>query len=613
MRATESEAAPAIDVGTALGEYEIVARLSSGGMASLYLARRKGAAGFSRHVAIKVVHPHLAKDQQFVNMFQDEAKLSARIHHPNVVHIEDLGEAEGTYYLAMEYVHGCSLAQMLAALSRMKRRLSPEIAVWIAMRLADGLHEAHETKDGQGNYLGVVHRDVSPQNVLISVNGHVKLIDFGIAKARNRQYHTATGSLKGKLKYMAPEQAKGSKVDRRTDIYALGIVLWEMLAMRRMFRAENDFELLEKVRNPEVVPPSRYAPEINPELDTAVLKALARDAEDRPRTALQFLRMLTKALPQAAAVDASRVAELMHAVLGEEIDRKTRSLPHSVTGLHHPGKGLEAEGRDETTAAPLSKRRSEVIEAYTVIETPRVSEESAELDDQANTREAVDDDTLPASPGALQGSESMEVIVDTTSEATRVEPRRSQPPLVAALRRGLWGRAGLVYALMAAGIVVLAAIAMFTTLALMEEQETPLPVRRAKEALRAPRPAAPAPEREPAAPALESTAPSTPSTLAAGATPSSAREAVKSSGDEPKGASARPASEVDRAASTSQTEAGKARSADQAKSRGERALRAKPAAGKASASSESGEERKPKRESGGSISRDVPIFDDEQF
>ncbi|MGB0681013.1 MAG: serine/threonine-protein kinase, partial [Polyangiales bacterium] len=283
--------APCLEAGCKLGDYRIVARLSSGGMATLYLARRGGAAGFSRFVAIKVVHPHLAQDTQFVRMFVDEAKLSSRIQHPNVVHVEELGEAEGTYYLVMEYVHGFSLAQVLAALARHKRRLSPALAVWIAMRVADGLHQAHETKDARGQHLGVVHRDVSPQNILLSTHGHIKLIDFGIAKAFGRQYQTVTGSLKGKLKYMAPEQARASAVDRRTDIYALGIVLWEMLAMRRLFKAENDFDLLEKVRDPEISSPRLFAAhDISDALERAVLSALAKDPAARPQSALHFMR-----------------------------------------------------------------------------------------------------------------------------------------------------------------------------------------------------------------------------------------------------------------------------------------------------------------------------------
>src|SRR5262245_54903562 len=168
-------------------------------MATLFLARRVGAAGFSRHVAIKVVHGHLANDPHFIGMFVDEAMLPARIQHPNVVHIEELGEAGGTYFLAMEYVHGAALSALLGELSKLRRRLSTPLAVFIAMRVLEGLHAAHELRDERGQKLEVVHRDVSPQNVLLSASGHVKLIDFGIAKARGQSQRTKTGLLKGKL------------------------------------------------------------------------------------------------------------------------------------------------------------------------------------------------------------------------------------------------------------------------------------------------------------------------------------------------------------------------------------------------------------------------------
>src|SRR5688500_5151049 len=229
-------------------------------MATLYLGQRSGAAGFAKNVAIKVVHPHLSDDPQFVRMFVDEALLSARIQHPNVAHVEELGEAEGTYFLVMEFVHGVSLSSLIRALARRKRRIAPELAVAIAIQVADGLHAAHETRGPNGEHLGVVHRDVSPQNVLLSYTGHVKLIDFGIAKAEGRTQSTAAGSIKGKFRYMSPEQALGRTVDRRSDVYALGIVLWEMLTGRNCFDGTNDLLVLDKVRNPQIEPPSTYTP-----------------------------------------------------------------------------------------------------------------------------------------------------------------------------------------------------------------------------------------------------------------------------------------------------------------------------------------------------------------
>lgn len=322
-----------VDVGTRLRDYEIVARLKAGGMATLFLARRLGAAGFARHVAIKVVHPHLASDDHFIRMFVDEALLSSKIQHPNVVHVEELGEENGTYFLVMEYVHGSSLSTLLGALAELERSLNPRVAVHIALKLAEGLHVAHELRDDKGQPLHVVHRDVSPQNVLVSSAGHVKLIDFGIAKASDRGKRTETGSLKGKIRYMSPEQAFGRAIDRRTDIYALGIVLWELLTMRRLFSGPNELAILDVVRNPRVPPPSRFAPHIPPALDAAVLRALAKDPDQRPPSALEWRRMLLEALPEAALVEPSELSEMVAAVLGDHIDERQKQLPESVVDL----------------------------------------------------------------------------------------------------------------------------------------------------------------------------------------------------------------------------------------------------------------------------------------
>jgi serine/threonine-protein kinase len=344
----------AIDVGSRIRDYEIIARLKAGGMATLFLARRLGAAGFSRHVAIKVVHPHLAEDQGFIRMFIDEALLSARIQHPNVVHVEELGEDHGTYFLAMEYVHGSALSTLLGSLAKLDRRMSPDLAVWIAMRIADGLHAAHELRDDAGKPLGVVHRDVSPQNVILSMSGNVKLIDFGIAKAASSTgKKTETGSLKGKLRYMSPEQAYGREVDRRTDIYALAIVLWEMLTMHRMFSGANDLQILDQVRAPKIIPPSQLAADVTPELDRVLLTALAADVNARPQTAQDFRRMLGEAYPIANNVDAGRVSEVLEAVLGERLEQRRQALPESVSGIILPKTAPVPEERSMKRNAAL--------------------------------------------------------------------------------------------------------------------------------------------------------------------------------------------------------------------------------------------------------------------
>jgi len=319
-------------------------------MAALYLGRRSGAAGFAKHVAIKVVHSHLATDPSFVEMFLDEARLSARIEHPNCVHVHDLGESDGMYFLVMEYVQGCALSQFMTTLAEKDLKLSVPMSVFVAAGVAAGLHAAHELTDDQGEGLGVVHRDVSPQNVLVAYKGHVKLIDFGIAKARGRMQQTAAGLLKGKFRYMAPEQAMGSPVDRRTDVYALGVVLWEMLTMRKLFDADNELALLDMVRNPKVPKPSSIAADVPPALDQVVLAALAPDPNNRYASCMQFRKALQQAVPESLGIDAPQLSNLITTVMADVINDESNALPESAVG----------------TAAKLAKQDLAAVSEYTV-------------------------------------------------------------------------------------------------------------------------------------------------------------------------------------------------------------------------------------------------------
>lgn len=382
--------------GDRVADYEIVARMKAGGMATLFLGRRTGASGFSKPVAIKVVHPHLADDPAFVEMFVDEALLCARIQHPNVVHVEELRESNGTHLLVMEYVAGCSLGQLLRALAKRQRRMTPELAVHVAIHVLDGLHAAHELKNEHGAPMEVVHRDVSPDNVLLAWQGHVKLIDFGVAKAMSRRTQTSGSMLKGKIRYMSPEQAFGRAVDRRTDVYALAIVLWECLTMRRLFSGSGaDLELLEQVRNPTIVPPSQLVSDLPPALDAILLKALAREANDRYASAREMRRALADAMPRAASLDGSDLAELLRAVMADEIeaqraklasdaealdvpvvvdgaeaDEPLRTMTISMAGLSSPSGLISAEHSATSGTAPLPPASSVSSVSSTSIASP---------------------------------------------------------------------------------------------------------------------------------------------------------------------------------------------------------------------------------------------------
>lgn len=326
-------------------------------MATLFLARRVGAAGFARPVAIKLVHPELADDEQFRQMFLDEALLASRIQHPNVVHVEQLAEHQGLHYLVMEFVHGCSLAQLIRALSARGRRLAPAFATRIAMHVADALHAAHETRDDRGRPLEVVHRDVSPENILLAYAGHVKLIDFGIAKAYGRRHKTQEGLLKGKFRYMSPEQAYGKPIDRRTDIYQLGIVLWEMLTQRRLFDADNDVDLLAQVRSPRIVPPGSLVDRVPPALDAAVMLALSNNPSRRPADAQTFARSLAKAVPSAHDVDGGALSGLLLGTMQDHRRREQATYPRGVyERLEQQIETLPLAGKPQALAEPAYQK-----------------------------------------------------------------------------------------------------------------------------------------------------------------------------------------------------------------------------------------------------------------
>jgi serine/threonine-protein kinase len=318
--------------GDKLKDYEVIAPLTSGGMATLFLARRRGVGGFSRLVALKLVHQHLTEDSAMIKLFLDEARISAHVVHPNVVHVEEVGMEKDMYFIAMEYVHGVSLAQLLKRLADEKRRLSPKLCVWLAAQIAEALHAAHEAVGETGQPLHIVHRDVSPQNVLLSHTGHVKLIDFGIAKSQAALHHSEGGAaVLGKLRYMSPEQLHLTPVDKRTDVYALGVMLWEMLTSRSLLRCQRIDDPRDWAIRENPPQPSKYTPLSTSQLDRVVLKAIAHDASQRYETALQFRSALLRAEPSAARIDAPKIASVMRAVLADELDRQRANLPNEVT------------------------------------------------------------------------------------------------------------------------------------------------------------------------------------------------------------------------------------------------------------------------------------------
>lgn len=272
----------------AFGKYYLLERINVGGMAEVFKGKAFGVEGFERLVAVKRILPNIAEDEEFITMFIDEAKIAVQLQHANIAQIFDLGKVDDSYFIALEYVHGKDLRAIFDHVRRAGELMPMPQATFIVMQLCEGLDYAHNKRDPQGRELNLVHRDVSPQNMLVGYEGEIKLVDFGIAKAAGKASKTQAGILKGKFGYMSPEQVRGLPVDRRSDIFSLGIVLYELLTGERLFIGESDFSTLEKVRNVEILPPSSFNKKVSPELERIVLKALAKDVEDRYQNAIDL-------------------------------------------------------------------------------------------------------------------------------------------------------------------------------------------------------------------------------------------------------------------------------------------------------------------------------------
>ncbi|MBX3188156.1 MAG: protein kinase [Labilithrix sp.] len=327
--------AAADETGQVIGRYVIYDEIAAGGMASVHLGRLKGAVGFSRTVAIKRLHPHLARDEEFSGMFLDEARLAARIRHPNVVAVLDVVHDGSELFLVMDYVQGESLSRLARAMR--PGAIPPRIAVTVMAGVLHGLHAAHEATTEHGEPLNIVHRDVSPQNVMVGTDGVARVFDFGVAKASHRSQATQDGSVKGKISYMAPEQLLSEPVDRRADVYAAAVVLWEALTGERLFDGENQGRIVRMILDEPVPPPSKIVVGLPKALDEAVMRGLDRDVSRRWQSAREFAGALERCLPAAPATEVGEWVESLGGVaLGARARRvkdiESRSDIFSATG-----------------------------------------------------------------------------------------------------------------------------------------------------------------------------------------------------------------------------------------------------------------------------------------
>ncbi|HEY3355183.1 MAG TPA: serine/threonine-protein kinase, partial [Polyangia bacterium] len=296
-------------------------------MAEVFKAKAFGVEGFERLLAVKRILPNIAEDEEFITMFIDEAKIAVQLNHANIAQIFDLGKVDDSYFIALEYVSGRDLRGIFDRCRQLGEPMPIAQACFIIMKLCEGLDYAHNKRDASGHDLNLVHRDVSPQNVLISFEGEVKVIDFGIAKAAGKASKTQAGILKGKFGYMSPEQVRGLPIDRRSDIFSVGIVLYELLTGERLFVGESDFSTLEKVRNVEILPPSTYNRKIPEELERIVLKALAKDVDERYQNAIDLHDDLQAFMYSSGEFYARKdLAAWQKKTFAKEIDEETRKL-----------------------------------------------------------------------------------------------------------------------------------------------------------------------------------------------------------------------------------------------------------------------------------------------
>lgn len=465
------------------GRYELLMEVSHGGMATLYLAKMSGPEKFEKLLAIKKIHPHLSNEPDFIAMFLDEARIAALIQHPNVATIFDLGEVDNSYFIAMEYIHGQNLREILREAARRKMRIPWEYSASIIARAAAGLHAAHELTGSDGKPLHVVHRDVSPQNILLSYAGHVKVVDFGIAFAAEKLGHTAAGTLKGKAAYMSPEQANGERLDRRSDIFSLGIVLYESVCMRRLFRKETQTATLMRVRDATVPLPSKVLNDIPAELERIIMKSLAKNPDDRYSTTREMAEDLEELLvAHGKATTSTKLSSLIEDLFHDRKRHKDIQISQaaespsakvmksvgadwqtgtsielsSVTGQKSDSSGQKKAGiskaivaglmvmvfvagagylylRGERTSRQEKERAERVQDAegkrhvsdISIVEKPDGDDKSSGDSDAEKTSSGSEEgETIHKMESLSPGSEKDAVIEDVTSETRQVPPGR---------------------------------------------------------------------------------------------------------------------------------------------------------------------------------------------
>ncbi len=357
---------PMADTGPEkLGRYQLLALLATGGMAEIYLARQTGIKGFERLVVVKRILPHLARKERFVEMFLDEARIAAQLSHPNIVQIFDLGHEDGEYYIAMEYLEGESLGYLVHEARASGHSLPSQLAAAIVAQVCDGLDYAHKLKDENGKPLKIVHRDVSPHNIIVLFSGGVKLVDFGIARAASQSHQTQAGTRKGKLTYMPPEQYMSNPVDARSDVFSLGAVMWELLTRRRLFKRENEAAVIQAILNEPVPEVREIRPDLTPDLAAVAMRALRRDPAERFQDAGEMGAAIRESLrATGAAAGMPEIAAFVSLVFAERARTKQRLLEE-----------IKSQGSSSISFKVLKPDTDESLPSRSQVEKPAEAEQ----------------------------------------------------------------------------------------------------------------------------------------------------------------------------------------------------------------------------------------------
>lgn len=394
----------------AVGRYLLFGELASGGMATVHFGRLSGPVGFSRTVAIKRLHPHFAKDPEFVTMFLDEARLCGRIRHPNVVPTLDVVTTQNEIFIVMEYVAGEALSKLIKAAQAKNTPIPPKVAATIISSVLHGLHAAHQTKNEHGQELGIIHRDVSPQNVLVGADGTARVLDFGVAKAAGRLQTTRDGQLKGKIAYMPPEQLSGAQVTKQVDIYAASVVLWETLTGRRLFDGETEAITLARAIEGQVDPPSMYNASIGPAVDAIVLRGLSREPNMRFGTA----REMALAIEQTIGLSSpSEIGEWVEMLVGDELQRRAQTIAE-----------IEVASLQPTSKLKINVAKPQAAEMPSQVSSISVSRPAVTVVPPRRVRTAKLLASVFAVLALVGGVLAVLAVRETRSTARRVDPNK---------------------------------------------------------------------------------------------------------------------------------------------------------------------------------------------